>query len=154
MSIVHLKRVQLLNGTKEGIWDFFTSPKNLNDITPNGMCFEILSELPDKVYEGLFIRYKIRPFLNFPMNWVTEITHVKDDLFFVDEQRQGPYKLWHHEHHFKTVENGVEMTDILHYDIGKGILGQIAGALFVHKQVRDIFDYRYKKLEELFNSRY
>ena len=154
MGIVQLKRVQLLNGTKEGIWDFFTSPKNLNDITPDGMRFEILSELPDKVYEGLIICYKISPFLNIPMNWVTEITHVKDYLFFVDEQRQGPYKLWHHEHHFKTVENEVEMTDILHYDIGKGIFGQIAGALFVHKQVRNIFDYRYERLEELFNKRH
>ncbi len=131
-------------------WKFFSSPKNLNEITPEDMTFKITSEVPEEMYEGLFITYKISPFLGIKMDWCTEITHVKDKLFFVDEQRKGPYNIWHHEHHFKTVPEGVLMTDILHYDIGKSFLGSIAGALFVHKKVESIFNYRYKKMESLF----
>ncbi len=131
-------------------WKFFSSPKNLNEITPEDMTFKITSEVPEEMYEGLFITYKISPFLGIKMDWCTEITHVRDKLFFVDEQRKGPYNIWHHEHHFKTVPEGVLMTDILHYDIGKSFLGSIAGALFVHKKVESIFNYRYKKLESLF----
>src|SRR5688572_25328174 len=91
-------------------WDFFSSPKNLNEITPPGMVFEIVSELPEKMYEGIFIVYRLSPFLNIPMQWVTEITHIREKQFFVDEQRKGPYKIWHHEHHFEKVEGGVMMT--------------------------------------------
>jgi ligand-binding SRPBCC domain-containing protein len=132
-------------------WDFFATPKNLNEVTPEDMVFEITSELPDKMYEGLIISYRIRPMMNIPLNWVTEITHVREKEYFVDEQRKGPYHIWHHEHHFKSVEGGVLMTDLLYYDIGKSIFGWIAGKLFVHKKVRDIFAYRYKVLETYFN---
>jgi len=102
------------------------------------------------MYEGLFITYKISPFLGIQMDWCTEITHIKDQSFFVDEQRKGPYNIWHHEHHFKAIPEGVLMTDILNYDIGMSFLGSIAGALFVHKKVESIFTYRYQKLETLF----
>ena len=131
-------------------WDFFSSPKNLNEITPEEMVFEITSPLPEKMYEGMFITYNIKPMLNIPMQWCTEIKHIKEQEFFVDEQRKGPYNIWHHEHHFKATQNGVLMTDILHYDIGKSFLGWVAGELFVHKKVKEIFEYRYKKLETYF----
>jgi ligand-binding SRPBCC domain-containing protein len=139
---------QFLPISLDEAWDFFSSPKNLNEITPDTLTFKITSELPEKMYEGLFISYKISPLLNIPLDWVTEITHIKDKQFFVDEQRKGPYNIWHHEHHFKAVEGGVMMTDILHYDIGKSIFGAIAGALYVHKQVVHIFKYRFKALEQ------
>lgn len=141
---------QILPISLDLAWDFFSSPKNLNEITPEDMIFKITSKVPEKMYEGLFITYKISPLLGIQMDWCTEITHIKDRQFFVDEQRKGPYNIWHHEHHFEEVEGGVKMTDILHYDIGKSILGDIAGALFVHAKVKNIFDYRYKKLQELF----
>ncbi|MFM2306233.1 MAG: hypothetical protein RLZZ367_902 [Bacteroidota bacterium] len=102
------------------------------------------------MYEGLLITYTIKPFLNIPMRWVTEITHIKSGQFFVDEQRIGPYRIWHHEHHFKQVEGGVLMTDIVSYDIGKSILGWLAGILFVHKMVKGIFTFREKRLKEIF----
>jgi ligand-binding SRPBCC domain-containing protein len=114
------------------------------------MTFKITSEVPKEMYEGLFITYKISPFLGIQMDWCTEITHIKDKAFFVDEQRKGPYNIWHHEHHFKAVPEGVLMTDILHYDIGMSFLGVIAGVLFVHKKVESIFNHRYQKLESLF----
>jgi ligand-binding SRPBCC domain-containing protein len=150
MSVKKLKTVQRLPVSLEQAWDFFSSPKNLNEITPEDMTFEITSEVPEKMYPGLLISYKVRPLMNIPFNWVTEITHVQDKAFFVDEQRVGPYKMWHHEHHFEEVPGGVMMTDILHYDVGMGFLGWIASKLFVDKRVREIFDYREKKLLQLF----
>ncbi len=148
-----MKRIvaeQFLPLSLEKAWDFFSSPKNLNEITPPEMTFKILYDIPEKMYEGMMISYKISPMLNIPLDWVTEITHVKDHEFFVDEQRVGPYAIWHHEHHFKAVEGGVMMTDILHYKVGLGILGSIASVLFVDSKVKGIFDYRFKKLETMF----
>ena len=148
-----LKRKQFLPINLDQAWEFFATPKNLNEVTPEDMVFEITSELPDKMYEGLMITYRIKPMMNIPINWCTEITHIKEKEFFVDDQRKGPYNIWHHEHHFKAVEGGVLMTDLLHYDIGKSIFGWIAGKLFVHNKVRQIFDYRYKALENYFTGR-
>ena len=145
-----LEQTQFLPISLDTAWNFFATPKNLNEVTPTDMVFEITSNLPDKMYEGLMITYKIRPMLNIPINWCTEITHIKEREFFVDEQRLGPYNIWHHEHHFKESDGGVLMTDLLHYDIGKSIFGWIAGELFVHKKVKEIFSYRYQVLEKYF----
>ncbi len=145
-----LKQQQFLPISLEEAWNFFATPKNLNKVTPKDLMFEITSELPEKMYEGLIITYKIKPMLNIKINWCTEITHIKEQEFFVDEQRKGPYNIWHHEHHFKAVEGGVLMTDILHYDVGKSIFGWIAGKLFVNNKVKQIFEYRFKTLENYF----
>lgn len=142
--------VQDLPLTQQQAWEFFSSPKNLNEITPADMHFQMLDELPDGMYAGMFIRYRITPLLRIPMYWVTEITHIREGVFFIDEQRSGPYKIWHHEHHFAAIPGGVRMTDILYYDIGLGPLGWLAGKWFVHRQVQHIFDYRYKRLQQLF----
>ena len=148
-----LEQEQFLPITLNEAWDFFATPKNLNEVTPDDLVFEITSKVPDKMYEGLMITYKIKPLLNISINWCTEITHIKDMHFFVDEQRKGPYNIWHHEHHFKAVEGGTLMTDILHYDIGKWIFGWVAGKLFIDKQVEKIFSYRYKALEKYINTK-
>jgi ligand-binding SRPBCC domain-containing protein len=145
-----LKSEQLLPISIEQAWDFFSSPKNLNEITPEDMVFKITSEVPEKMYEGLFITYKIAPVLNIPLDWVTEITHVKEPFYFVDEQRKGPYKTWHHEHHFKQTPEGVLMTDILYYEVGKSIFGWLAEKLFVDNKVKGIFSYREKVLNKKF----
>jgi len=131
-------------------WDFFATPKNLNELTPPDVVFEILSEQPEKMYEGLFINYRVRPLWNIPLFWCTEITHIHEGEYFVDEQRKGPYGIWHHEHHFRAHNTGVMMTDILHYDIGWGFLGQLAGKLFIDRKVREIFEFRRQKLEMYF----
>jgi ligand-binding SRPBCC domain-containing protein len=145
-----LKSEQLLPISIEQAWDFFSSPKNLNEITPEDMVFKITSEVPEKMYEGLFIIYKIAPVLNIPLDWVTEITHVNEPFYFVDEQRKGPYKTWHHEHHFKQTPAGVLMTDILYYEVGKSIFGWLAEKLFVDNKVKGIFNYREKVLNKKF----
>jgi ligand-binding SRPBCC domain-containing protein len=137
-----LVQEQFLPISIEKAWDFFATPKNLNEVTPKDMVFKILGDIPEKMYQGMFIRYKITPMLNIQLDWCTEITHIQEGQFFVDEQRKGPYNIWHHEHHFKSVEGGVLMTDILHYDVGMGIFGWIAGKLFVDNKVKQIFEYR------------
>ncbi len=117
------------------------------------MGFHIMSDLDsDKMYSGQIIAYKVSPVAGIKMNWVTEITHVKEKEYFVDEQRFGPYSLWHHKHFIKAIPGGVEMTDIVDYKIPFGFLGDIANALMVKKQLKEIFDYRFKKVEEIFGK--
>jgi hypothetical protein len=144
-----LKTVQHLPIAMEQAWEFFSNPANLQQITPSQLGFSIISSHHgEKMYAGQIIEYTVKPVLGIPLYWMTEITHVEDSKYFVDEQRFGPYTLWHHQHHFKEVENGVEMTDIVHYKLPFGILGRIAHALFVKKQLKEIFDYRYKVVAE------
>lgn len=143
---------QDLNIGLDEAWDFFSNPANLNEITPAHMNFKIMSGLDNGFYPGMIITYKIKPFLGITMNWVTEITQLREGQFFIDDQRSGPYKYWHHQHHFRATENGVEMTDILHYAAPFGIIGKLAELLFVNRQVKHIFNYRKKKLDQLFNS--
>lgn len=154
MKIYNLQRTQFLPLSLEEAWEFFSNPANLAKITPEHMGFKILhiSEGPNgsKMYQGQFIRYKVNVLPGISVHWVTEITHVKEPYFFVDEQRFGPYALWHHQHHFKTVEGGVEMRDEVNYAIPLGFLGRLANWLFVGRQVRAIFEHRFKILEARF----
>lgn len=145
-----LKRQQLVKTDMATCWDFFSSPGNLQKITPKYMGFDVLTEVPEKMYEGLMIEYRVRPLLGIPMNWITEITHVKEHHFFVDEQRKGPYRIWHHEHHFETLDNGVLMSDIVSYELPFGILGKIAHPILVQRKLNEIFDFRFEIVEEIF----
>ena len=147
-----LERIQRLPITVEEAWNFFQSPSNLATITPDYMGFNIMSEVPDQMYPGLFIDYKVSPLLGIKMNWTTEITHVDVPKYFVDEQRVGPYAIWHHEHHFKAIPGGVEMLDRVSYKIPLGILGKIAHPIIVRPKLEEIFDYRFTKVEELFGT--
>ena len=138
---------QFLPVTIEQAWSFFSSPANLSKITPKSMNFIITSILPEKVYPGLIITYNVSPVFSIPMTWVTEITQVNEPLYFVDDQRSGPYAIWHHEHHFEVVENGVMMTDKLFYKVPCGVFGSLLDRLFIHKKVLGIFEFRKKFLE-------
>lgn len=152
-KVYSLKTVQRLPISMEQAWDFFSKPDNLKDITPSNLGFHILSKHHgDRMYPGQIIEYKVSPVLGIPLYWMTEITHVQDFRFFVDEQRFGPYSLWHHQHHFAAIEGGVEMTDIVHYKLPLWILGDIANTLFVRSQLRQIFAFRFRKAEELFGT--
>jgi len=147
-----LKReIELPIGIEEA-WDFFSSPKNLKVITPPRMGFHIKSELPERMYSGQIITYTVTPLLGIPMTWVTEIKHVQHQRLFVDEQRFGPYALWHHKHFFTPIEGGVHMTDIVDYKIPLGYFGKLMDPILVRPQLKDIFDFRTKKLEELFGT--
>jgi ligand-binding SRPBCC domain-containing protein len=146
-----LKTVQVLPVSLTEAWNFFSNPANLQQITPAKMQFEVISKHHgDRMYPGQIIEYRVRPLLGIPMYWMTEITHVTEGKFFVDEQRFGPYKLWHHQHHFREVEGGVEMIDIVHYGIGFGVLGKLMNSLVVKAELKKIFDYRREGCEKLF----
>lgn len=146
MHLERLHKKQFLPLTLDQAWSFFSIPYNLNEITPQEMSFEFLSPPADKTYAGQLIQYKIKPVLNIPMRWVTEITQCVDKQYFIDEQRFGPYSFWHHQHHFKAVEGGVEMTDELHWGLPGGLLGRLVAGWWVRKQVNHIFEYREKTL--------
>ncbi|HMN91446.1 MAG TPA: SRPBCC family protein [Saprospiraceae bacterium] len=133
------------------VWHFFSRPENLDNITPKDMSFEILSDIKDvPMYEGMIVRYRVSPFLGIKMNWVTEITHVRDRQYFIDEQRFGPYAFWHHQHHFEEQDGGVLMTDILNYKIPYGFIGTVADTFFVNDRIEQIFRYRKQVVEEIF----
>lgn len=133
------------------IWAFFSRPENLNAITPPDMSFEILSDIKAvEMYPGMIIQYKISPFLGIQLDWVTEITHIAEGQYFIDEQRFGPYALWHHQHHFEEVDGGVKMEDVLHYKVPYGPIGTLADASFVDQKIESIFQYRYQAIEALF----
>ena len=153
-KVYSLKTVQTIPVGLDKAWDFFSNPANLQAITPQNLGFKIISEHHgNEMYAGQVIEYTVKPVLNIPLYWMTEITHVADKKYFVDEQRFGPYSLWHHQHHFKETADGVEMTDIVHYKLPFGFLGDIANTLFVKNQLKEIFDFRYKVVEEMFGKK-
>ncbi|MBR9998606.1 MAG: SRPBCC family protein [Cyclobacteriaceae bacterium] len=142
---------QKLPVSLEEAWEFFATPGNLAKITPQHMGFAITSAPEqNKMFPGQIITYKVYPFKGISTNWVTEITHVIDRIYFVDEQRFGPYAMWHHEHRFRKVDEGVEMTDRVTYKLPLGFLGRIMEKNLVRKQLRTIFEYRYRILAEFF----
>ncbi|MDX2190165.1 MAG: SRPBCC family protein [Bacteroidota bacterium] len=152
-KLYRISFVQNIPSDIDTIWDFISSPANLKKITPPHMGFKILSEIDsDKMYTGQIIEYTVYPFPLIPMGWVTEIKHVKDKEYFVDEQRFGPYALWHHKHFIKPISNGVEMRDIVDYKIPFGFIGDIANIILVKKQLKNIFEYRFQKIEEIFGK--
>jgi len=153
MAAHTIKTVQKIPVSLDRAWMFFSNPANLQTITQEGMGFKVISKHHGPVmYAGQIIEYKLKPLLGIPVYWMTEITQVKNKEYFIDEQRFGPYKLWHHQHHFKAIEGGVEMTDIVHYKNPLWWLGRLANALFVKKKLQKIFEYRFQKVEELFGK--
>lgn len=154
MKIYTIKQTQFLPiGIKEA-WSFFSSPKNLAKITPAKMSFDVtyISGDGNKTYAGQIIRYKLKIFPGIKTSWTTEITHVQEPLYFVDEQRFGPYALWHHQHFFKTVEGGVEMTDEVNYAIPFGFIGRLIHWIFVARELNGIFNYRFEVLKKYFSQ--
>lgn len=149
-GIYRLHNEQFLPVSLEKAWDFFSNPKNLEEITPKELAFNITSLDSELTYEGQIITYSIQLNSIFRMNWVTEITHLKHQHFFVDEQRFGPYKMWHHMHKFKEVEGGVIMTDIIHYKLPFPILASTVHKLFIQNKLTEIFTFRASHLETFF----
>jgi ligand-binding SRPBCC domain-containing protein len=152
MKIYSLHARQVLPSSSEEAWEFLSNPANLKIITPDHMGFAIHSGADRPMYAGQIIQYKVSPFPGFTTKWVTEITHVEKGSYFVDEQRFGPYQLWHHKHFIREIEGGVETEDLIHYKLPLGWLGQLAHPLLVKKQLKQIFTYRELKLKELFGS--
>jgi len=165
MAVHSFKKVQYIPCSLTKAWDFFSSPANLPHLTPKEMDFRIISRFPAaRVYAGQLIEYRLRPLPGLRVYWMTEITHVvapdgsgepvgmAADAYFVDEQRRGPYSLWHHQHHFKEVAGGIEMADIVHYQLPLGFLGDWVDSLLVKGQLEGIFRYRFQQVETFFGK--
>ncbi len=151
MAFYQLRFEQKIPAPLEQVWGFISSPANLKKITPEHMGFDIITEgMPEKMYEGMIISYRVKPLPGIPVKWVTEITHVETNRYFVDEQRIGPYSLWHHEHFLIPVDGGVLMKDIISYKPPFGFLGAIANTFFIQKKLKDIFLHRKHALEKIF----
>lgn len=151
MAFYQLRRSQVVASAPERVWDVLSSPLNLREITPPALGFEVLTpDLPERIRPGLIVVYRVRPLLRIPVTWVAEITHVVPGESFVDEQRSGPYALWHHEHRMTAVDGGVRIDDLVSYIPPLGFLGRIAHALFLRRALDRIFDYRREALDRLF----
>ena len=147
-----LHRQQFIPAAPALVWEFFSTPRNLDALTPSRLRFQIVSEIPPRMFAGQVIEYRIGLLPGLWTRWLTEITHVREGEYFVDEQRLGPYRLWHHEHHFAPAPGGVTMTDRVTYAVGWGPAGWLAERLWVAREVESIFDYRTQKIAELFSA--
>lgn len=153
MNKIHrLVSVQHIPASLKETWDFFSDPKNLATITPPFLNLFITNEVfGEEVYPGQIMTYNVRPILGIKLEWMTEITHVEKQKMFVDEQRKGPYKLWHHQHHFKTANGNTEMMDLVHYRLPLSFLGEMMHPA-VERKLLEIFTFRFKKIIELFGD--
>jgi len=153
MGVYQFRREQFFNQPIEKLWTFISNPKNLKEITPDYMGFDITSQdIPDEMYEGMIISYRVSPLLGIKTTWVTEITQVKNNKYFVDEQRVGPYKLWHHQHFLEKKDHGTLMSDIVTYQPPLGLIGSIANKILIKQKLEEIFNYRNKSLNALFGD--
>ncbi len=152
MKIYTLHKSQKLPISLDKAWQFLSDPKNLKTITPAYMSFDILSKIDRPLYTGQIIQYHVTPLLGIKTKWVSEITHIEEKEYFVDEQMYGPYALWHHKHFVKEIEGGVLLEDIIDYKVPLGILGQIVHPFLVQPKLEEIFKYRQEKLTELFGE--
>ena len=147
MAFHQFSRKFTLNALLEEVWSFIATPANLMKITPSSLSFEIMTpDLPSQMYEGLIIQYRVKPFAGIRTNWVSEITHIKTGRYFVDEQRIGPYKMWHHEHWLQPIKGGVEVLDIVSYQPPYGLIGRIANTWLIKQRLTEIFAYRQKAI--------
>ncbi len=150
-KVYSLKTKQKIPVSLYEAWEYFSNPANLANLTPDKMGFKTISKHHgEKMYAGQVIEYKVSPLFGIPLYWMTEITHVADKNYFVDEQRFGPFKMWHHQHHFTATGGGVDMTDTIHYKLPFWFFGDLANWLFVRRQLKGIFAYRFRKVEAIF----
>ena len=154
MPPVHrIKAIQKIPISLETAWKYFSDPHNLISITPSSLNLKMTSHLyGDEVYAGQIMTYRVKPLFGIGVSWMTEISHVERMKMFVDDQRKGPYKFWHHQHHFKSIEGGVEMTDLVHYQLPFNFLEKTIHNIIVKPKLKEIFAYRFKKISELFGT--
>ena len=150
--IHRLSKSQIVPAPLEEVWAYFSTPKNLNELTPPDMKFEIIHGGEGDMFQGQLIEYIVQLMPLIKSRWLTEIAHVEDQSYFVDEQRIGPYSLWYHEHRFEAVEGGTRISDTVTYQLPFGPLGDLVHAIWVGPRLKSIFNYRRKKVQELFGA--
>lgn len=153
MGLYKIQQVQNVPISIEEAWAFFSSPANLAQLTPKEIGFEITSDLGDgEMYPGQILTYNVRPIGGIKMAWATQILQIQKGKHFIDDQLTGPYKIWHHQHHFKAIKGGTEIKDIVHYALPWFAFGPIGHALVVKGKLKEIFDYRTKQVEQIFGK--
>jgi ligand-binding SRPBCC domain-containing protein len=152
MKLFRLNRIQFIPIPISDAWRFFSDPRNLQRITPPWLNFKITCDVPEQMYPGMLLTYTVKAIAGIPMNWITEITHVREPFFFVDEQRFGPYRFWHHQHRFKETDHGVEMRDIVHYALSFGLLDSMINHLFISGKLAEIFSFRKAAITQIFGA--
>ncbi len=152
IMIHYLHREQVIPADIGRVWEYFSNPKNLNEITPADMHFQIVAGGNEKMYEGQIIEYRVEFIRGVRSLWLTEITHAREYVYFVDEQRAGPYRFWHHEHKFQEVDEGIHMTDLVTYEAPFGIWGDLVTMFWIRRKLEAIFDFRRRKISELFGE--
>jgi len=150
--IHYLHREQIIPAPLEDVWNYFCDPRNLNKITPPDMNFEIVRGGDVKMYEGQIIEYRVEFIRGIRSLWLTEIAHLKDGQYFVDEQRVGPYRFWYHEHIFEVHSSGTKMTDHVTYKVPLGMLGDLMNTVWISRRLRNVFDFRRKKIIEVYGG--
>ncbi|RPH96159.1 hypothetical protein EHM69_02080 [candidate division KSB1 bacterium] len=153
MKLYTLERSQVICASLNDVWQFFSDPHNLAKLTPPDLNLVVPEDTLHHVHPGMIITYRVRPVAGISATWVTEITHVIDQQLFVDEQRFGPYRFWHHQHHFREVDEGVEVRDIVHYSLPLGPLGSFAHSVLIKTRLKEIFDYRADAIKTTFRSK-
>lgn len=153
MKIYKKESVQQINASVEECWSFFSNPANLQKITPKELGFQITDFDNKSMYAGQLIQYRVSPLMGLKLSWTTEITTVKENSYFIDEQRFGPYSFWHHKHFFEATDNGTKMTDIVHYALPFGFLGRMMNSFVVKNKLQSIFDHRRTFLDKKFNAK-
>jgi ligand-binding SRPBCC domain-containing protein len=149
MKLHRIHRRQVIPISLTEAWTFFSNPENLSKITPPWLNLTVVSNIPSSMHSGMIISYRITPMVRVPTLWISEITHVNIPIYFVDEQRLGPFRFWHHQHLFKEVGRNVEIQDIVHYAMPLGTIGELVHAISVRKKVEAIFYFRQKALERI-----
>ena len=153
MAVYQLEKRQLIAADNTEVWNFISKPANLKYITPPSLGFEIINKnIPEKIYPGMIISYNVCPLFGIKMKWVTEISHVKENEYFVDEQRIGPYKMWHHQHKILPINSGILMTDVVTYKPPFGFLGALSNKIFIRKQLDEIFNFRESAIKKRFRD--
>ena len=152
MKLERIQTIQRLPIQVEEAWDFFTSPGNLSLITPPWLDYRLSSNPPEYMHPGTLYSAQIRPFPGISMQWITEITYIRPPSLFITDQRVGPFKVWHHEYHFREHADGVELEDIVQYGLPLGPIGSLVHDLYVRRKLHEVFTYRAQSLERRFGA--
>ena len=142
MKIYQLFRRQVLKLTLQEAWDFFSSPYNLNTITPDFFHVTVTSKVPEKIYAGLMISYRMKAVFGIPMAWLSEVSHCEEPKRFVYQQRIGPFKFWSHEVCLTEQDQGIILEDIMFYAMPLGWLGEFINSVLIANKLEQIFDTR------------
>ena len=135
------ERTTILPAPLPRVFEFFSEPENLARITPPSTRFRIVAGPRRRLREGDRIEYALRVF-GLPFRWASRIEAWRENESFTDVQERGPYKSWRHTHTFREAAGGVEMHDVVEYELPFGWLGRAAAGWLVRRELEKIFEYR------------